>query len=75
MSANPGSPLPPPMVRMKLCVDGQTRSERLLEAADLSSHPSGRTRQIQDQIEAGENWEYSDREYDLRHDERSHDDG
>ena len=30
---NSGSPLPPPMVRMKLCVDGQTRSERLLEAA------------------------------------------
>ncbi len=30
---NSGEPLPPPMVRMKLCVDGQTRSERLLEAA------------------------------------------
>lgn len=43
-------------VRETILTPGNRLRERLLEAADLSSHPSARTRQIQDQIEAGEDF-------------------
>ncbi|MBL9005017.1 MAG: transcription-repair coupling factor [Myxococcales bacterium] len=41
-------------VRETILTEGHRLRERLLEAADLSGHPSARTRQIQEQIEAGE---------------------
>ena len=43
-------------VRETILTPGNRLRERLLEAADLSVHPSARTRQIQDQIEAGEDF-------------------
>ena len=41
-------------VRETILTEGHRLRERLLEAADLSGHPSARTRQMQEQIEAGE---------------------
>ena len=41
-------------VRETILTEGNRLRERLLEAADLSGHPSARTRQMQEQIEAGE---------------------
>ncbi len=43
-------------VRETILTEGHRLRERLLEAADLSGHPSARTRQIQEQIEAGEDF-------------------
>jgi len=43
-------------VRETILTQGNKLRDRLLEAADLSSHPSARTRQLQDQIEAGEDF-------------------
>ncbi len=43
-------------VRETILTQGHRLRERLLAAADLSVHPSNRTRQIQDQIEAGEDF-------------------
>ena len=43
-------------VRETILTEGHRLRERIFEAADLSGHPSARTRQIQEQIESGEDF-------------------